>query len=288
MPVIMSSANSRRDPTRYLFVDGNYFEVAYRGVMQAMFGDDGDVDFSQMRVNGPLMTRVYYYHSLDEERRKDEKEDDYQNRVEAQRNRFDKINALDGFHVRLGSVKGKQGKEPRTQKQVDVWLAVEMLTHAHSHNMDEAYLLAGDLDFKPAVDAVVNLGVVVRVMCELKSGARRLYRAADSMTALDIRRFYEWSTEAYKRTHKLPSVNAGSNFTGAGLADCEIVKTGRFDGREAKLLRGYKTHYIWIDPGSESRQPSLQLIDDDPAKLERFFTLVFGEIQWTGASTPQS
>ena len=35
-------------------------------------------------------------------------------------------------------------------------IAVDMLTHPFDRNMERATLLAGDLDFKPLLDALVN------------------------------------------------------------------------------------------------------------------------------------
>jgi uncharacterized LabA/DUF88 family protein len=42
----------------------------------------------------------------------------------------------------------------RQQKEVDVLLAVDMLTRSFYKNMTKAVLLAGDRDFKPVVEVV--------------------------------------------------------------------------------------------------------------------------------------
>lgn len=46
----------------------------------------------------------------------------------------------------------------RGSKQVDISLAVDMLTHAHRKNYDLAVLVAGDEDYVPLVEAVVAEG----------------------------------------------------------------------------------------------------------------------------------
>lgn len=67
----------------------------------------------------------------------------------------------------------------RGSKRVDVSLTVDMLTHAHRRNYDVAFLVAGDGDYVPLVDAVAAEG---RVVCLwfLESGlSPKLRDAAD-------------------------------------------------------------------------------------------------------------
>jgi uncharacterized LabA/DUF88 family protein len=71
--------------------------------------------------------------------------------------------------MRLGSLRGAPKK--RRQKEVDVLLAADMLTHGYDGNMDKAILIAGDLDFRRVVEALVRRGVFVEVWYEPKSGA---------------------------------------------------------------------------------------------------------------------
>ena len=54
--------------------------------------------------------------------------------------------------------KKNKGREGRGSKQVDISLAVEMLSHAHRGNYDAAVLVAGDGDYVPLVDAVAAAG----------------------------------------------------------------------------------------------------------------------------------
>src|SRR5260221_1215127 len=116
--------------------------------MQELFGDDGDLALATFRQHLPVeVQRVFYYHSLDDERREGEVDAAFEARKQAQLDRYDKINALPGFHTRLGSVTGKSVRR-RRQKMVDVQLAVDALTHAFNKNIGIAVLFAGDLDFK--------------------------------------------------------------------------------------------------------------------------------------------
>jgi len=49
-------------------------------------------------------------------------------------------------------------EKKKGSKQVDISLATDMLTHAHRNNYDIAILVAGDEDYVPLVEAVMNEG----------------------------------------------------------------------------------------------------------------------------------
>ena len=71
-------------------------------------------------------------------------------RIAAEESKYDQIQSVPGFHVRLGTVVGSKPRRLR-QKEVDVQLAVDMLIHASRKNMSSATLITGDLDFRPVV-----------------------------------------------------------------------------------------------------------------------------------------
>ena len=71
-----------------------------------------------------------------------------------------------------------QTKFPQyTEKRVDVSIAVDMVTKAHTDEYDVAYLLSADGDFVPAVNAVKNLGK--RVFAASPAPGRELAKAVD-------------------------------------------------------------------------------------------------------------
>src|SRR6185312_746069 len=106
-----------------------------------------------------------------------ESEEAFRARLDHQRAEFQQIQSLSGFHVRLGRMTGRSGNI--RQKGVDVLLAVEMLDNAFRKNMDEAWLLAGDADFVPLVEAVTRLGTWVNVFYDAHAASRELYSSAD-------------------------------------------------------------------------------------------------------------
>ncbi len=70
---------------------------------------------------------------------------------------WSKITRLSDTHLRFGHLRGK----PRRQKGVDMLLAVDMLVGAFTDIIQVAVLIAGDLDFLPAVQEIQRRGVVV-------------------------------------------------------------------------------------------------------------------------------
>lgn len=124
-----------------------------------------------------------YYDCLDDAQKDGESKSAFDARVESQRTYLSKIGSLPGVHLRTGTVMGRQ----RRQKEVDVLLAVDMLTHGSNGSMGQAVLLAGDLDFRPVVDALVRTGVYVVVWYE-KTAAPKI------CTSLQIRGYRSTGT----------------------------------------------------------------------------------------------
>src|SRR5262249_1181531 len=136
------------------FIDGGYLQGVYRDLFVPIFGPAYLVDYkSVMEFFGAR--RAYLYDCLDDERKSGESQADFDARVKQQQEIFDVIDRVEGVHVRYGTL--TPGRR-RQQKEVDVLLSVDMLTHSFSKNMDAAVLLSGDRDFRPVVESVVRLG----------------------------------------------------------------------------------------------------------------------------------
>jgi uncharacterized LabA/DUF88 family protein len=125
------------DLSNYIFIDGNYLRRAYEDSMRTFFAD-----VSLDHLAFPVMVRelgaskAFYYDVVDMDAPDSEKRREF----------LDRLNSYDGFHVREGSL----GRDKKKQKQVDIALAVECLTHAFHKNVWHVNLLTGDLDFKPS------------------------------------------------------------------------------------------------------------------------------------------
>ncbi len=251
----------------YVFIDGNYLRRAYEDTMRQFFPDVDhcNIDFLALKT-AVGASKAFYYDAVD-----DDAPD-----ATARREHLEYIRSLDGFHVREGTL----SRDKKRQKRVDIQLAVECLTHAFNKNLWHATLVAGDLDFKPLVDALVNLGVHVHVYYEPKSGARRLYRAADVAAPISLRDFWEWSLPGFQRAHPIPKVTTNTSHTG------EIMhRKGTWKGRSVRLWedKTHGEHTIYVDASRDDR--SVELRFADVKRLEHYFQLMYGAVEWETDNT---
>jgi uncharacterized LabA/DUF88 family protein len=172
----------------YLFIDGGYLQGVYRDLFEPLFGSGYLVDYKS--VMGTFNARrAFLYDCLDDIQKEKESEADFKARVQRQEDHFEAIDKVEGVHVVRGYL--SPGKK-RQQKEVDVLLSVDMLTHSFSKNMDEAVLLSGDRDFRPVVENIVRLGTCVKVAYDPRTGSRELARAADYEMEIDITALCRW------------------------------------------------------------------------------------------------
>jgi uncharacterized LabA/DUF88 family protein len=265
---------TRSDDT-YLFIDGEYMRRVYKEAMQSVFAQDGEINFYTLKSQA-VAKRVFFYDCLDDLERAGETEPDYKSRVGKQESFFDGIRALSGFHVRLGSLKGTP-KKPR-QKEVDVLLASDMLTHGYDGNMARAVLIAGDLDFRPIVEALVRRGVFVDVWFEMRSGAKELPTAADFGRALTFHELYSWSSDAFRLRCSVPV---------ASRAHGPLHPTTRYVPIKGGTLAGRKV-ILFHDNGTGTYVLRLEQSDGvlwfdygDSNVLLRYFEIVYGPVNWT-------
>lgn len=192
----------------YLFIDGGCLRAALRS-LSAGLGLPDDA----LKVMYPLLAgqadKVFYYDAISAQGY-DEPIADYQARIEFEHEGFDKIRALDRFHVALGEVKGR-GRN-RRQKQVDVRLAVDMLTHTFRGNIQRATLFAGDDDFIPLVEALVREGLSITIW-HPPQASEALLSAADNRRPFDLACVHSLLTFD-GRTPAFQQLNHGSNAIG--------------------------------------------------------------------------
>jgi uncharacterized LabA/DUF88 family protein len=184
--MLLNSRGRKRqmNDVKYLFVDGAYLRKALQKISEEFFkGETIEVEPAGL-FRGYL--KSFYYDCLPA-RIQGETEGNYVARVKPQLDFFQRLRAHKGVHVIEGVVKGEK---LRRQKKIDVSIAVDMLSHAYRRNMDQATLLAGDLDFKPLIDALVQAGMFVSVWYEESSASRELVYAADNRIQLNIQSVY--------------------------------------------------------------------------------------------------
>jgi uncharacterized LabA/DUF88 family protein len=264
------------NPATYLFVDGEYLRRIHGDAMRGFFGPNvsGELELSTPKHQADA-SRVFFYDSIDDSRRGDETDEDQRARIAPLEDFFARIR-IPGLHIRLGTVTGK-GKR-RRQKEVDILLAVDMLTHGFNGSMRHAVLLAGDLDFRPIIEALVRHGVFVEVWYDRTSIAQDLPGAADFGREIRFAELYSWNTKAFREAHGIPHVASyGGDPSGT------FLKSGTLSGQPMQLHTAVGTHgpfyLLWILV--EPRTRSWTLIQDtDFDLIQRFVATQYGASEW--------
>lgn len=146
-----------------------------------------------------------------------------------------------------------------------------MLTHGFNRNMERAVLIAGDLDFRPIVEALIRAGIFVEIWYERTSSAKELPLAADYGWELPWNQLYTWSTDAFRAEHRVPE----SPRTVSDFPLLTQIKRGKFDGRDCELMqRGDFILRVQFSSGVNWFQHR------DADVLERYFALMWKPIEW--------
>jgi uncharacterized LabA/DUF88 family protein len=187
----------------YLFIDGGCLDCVLGTFSKELFSDQEiEIDYYRLAQG---YKKVFYYDCLPDQKR-DESDSDYQNKIKPKVNLFNKLKSFDGFHVYEGTARFRDKRRGQEQKQVDIMIAVDMLTHSFRRNMHEATLITGDLDFKPLIDALVQDGMHVSLWYPKGRANYELVDAADSKRSLRIETVQQWFTDGFKSKIKLPDI----------------------------------------------------------------------------------
>lgn len=170
---------------KYLFIDGGCLRATLKNISKRYFEDrDLRINFNQLKGNH---VKAFYYDAIPAIKH-NEAESDYLRRVQPRVELHNHIATLAGYHIYEGDsrIRRKQVQ----QKEVDVMIAVDMLTHTFRGNMERATFLASDIDFKPLLDALVREGMFVELMYPPTDTNQGLINAADERTPLAIDTIY--------------------------------------------------------------------------------------------------
>lgn len=96
--------------------------------------------------------KVFYYDALPG-KQQSESDQDFNQRLTKAEGFHLYLQTLDRYRVNEGSLRWRKGRG-NEQKKVDIMIAVDMLKHTIRKNMDEAALVASDVDFRPLLDAL--------------------------------------------------------------------------------------------------------------------------------------
>lgn len=198
----MSRGKSPEVP--YLFIDGGCLRAVLDSVSAKYFaGDQLDLNYV---VWAREYNKVFYYDCLPA-LRNGESQQDYEARIAPVEAFFERLRRIDGIHVFNGTMTRRGGRGPE-QKQVDIKIAVDMLTYSFRRTMSSATLLTGDLDFKPLIDALVQDGMHTILLYPIGQTRTDLIYAADEKTPLGIEYLFARSSSPFRKRHYLPQTNA--------------------------------------------------------------------------------
>jgi uncharacterized LabA/DUF88 family protein len=261
----------------YLFIDGGYLQTVYRDLFTPIFGDGYLVDYGSV-METFRARRAYLYDCLDDVQKPGESDADFKARVARQEAHFDEIDKVEGVHVRYGHL--SPGKK-RQQKEVDVLLAVDMLTHSFNKNMDEAVLLSGDRDFRPVVESIVRLGTLVKVAYDPRIGSRHLARAADTEMEIDITALCRWIKlgKYDDRSKHFPQANHYANYPTDPFKFATGYRTGII-GPEKMALGLCEQNNVWHATVQTNPRDYSSYSFYDKDKLLDYLTKQCGNIVW--------
>lgn len=256
----------------YAFIDGGYVRERLDAAMKEVFGVPGDL--APEAIAPDYAFKVYFYDCIDEVKRDSESEPQFEARRDAQKEMISRIRSRPGMHLSPGTL--SRGRR-RTQKEIDVLLTVEMLTHGFNKNMTHAIFVAGDLDFRPVVEALVGIGVFVNLWYEKRSIAEGLIDAADLGSELNWHALYGWNTAAFQAKHHPPA----HSMEHAPVITAESARVGYSEGRSVEMLKS-SAHGPFIL--RVERSDGVHWFEHrDREVLERYFSMSFStSIQWKG------
>lgn len=266
-------------PVSYLFIDGGYFRKVLEDFSLKIFGDPEpvypDFDFVK-RFGHPQSTKVFYY-DCPVPRKNGESAEAHKNRLDSQENFFNSLRFLDGYHLFIGATVGPPGKE--RQKQVDVKIAVDMLMHAHRGNMSHCTLLAGDQDFKPVIDALVQEGINTKVWYKNGSTSRELIYAADAKEEFSYQSIYNLLPLSLRKDVPFPTCQTTSRDTSKMKL---LSSQNNQAGETISIFQSEKGRYFIVEPMPKPLEPNRGKFYscNDIKLLQKYYELENGKVVW--------
>lgn len=249
----------------------------YKKAISKWFNNDvvelRNIDFSAVKKHFKAK-KVFYYDCLDEIQNKNEKDEDFKARKSKQKDDFNQIRSLEGYHVKLGSLVGSPNN--KRQKEVDVLLTVDMMNHTIRNNMTNAVLIAGDRDFKPVVESLVSMGMYVKIASDPRSTSSELRYAADDYIPLSFNNYYNWSSSELIKKYPKPKVDRQRPSN-----DAHLLKQGKvkIKGYKAELFQKDNEFILFFEK-IENGYP-LRISSDIENRPEIYYSILYGkEIEW--------
>lgn len=253
----------------YLFIDGEQLRRTAEEVGNAWFGKTIELNYGALQG---ACQKVFYYDCLPARPFGAQPDPGYQAKYDAKLQFFNELRRLAGWHVSEGLARHRK-RERQQQKEVDILIAVDMLTHTHRKNMHRLTFVSGDQDFAPLLEAVVRDGMYVELLYPEGHTADDLKHFADVAKPMHVDFLYSVSTEDFKRNNGLPTFSGDLTAVPAnGVWIGEALQAGV---SYAKVWRETPTGTInikCVQPhiGSDNYWTTR---DKDQARAKRYFTM---------------
>lgn len=166
-----------------IFIDGGYFkEVSWKIIQR-------NIDFlkliENMRGNEKLLRAYYYYCRRFVSENPSEEERVRQAKQESFFNYLYRVPHLECKFGRLERHLSDNGTSEFVQKQVDVLMAIDLVTLSTKHLITNAKIITGDSDLIPAIQVAKNEGVVVELFYCAGSTHHELLQTVDIATEIN-------------------------------------------------------------------------------------------------------
>jgi uncharacterized LabA/DUF88 family protein len=237
----------------YLFIDGACLNAVLDKIGERYLGGARpSLDWSSVRARH---RKVFYYDAVPVQK-PDEDENAHSIRVAPKRSELARIEREAGYHVRTGEAhrRPRRGNE---QKMVDVQRAVDALLMASRALFGSCTLITGDLDFKPLVTALVEMGVNVELLYPKDETNDDLKAAADSAEAVTIDMVRDWSSAAQRTLLPFGGLDLQSTWfertnelvcwRDENYGDCHVTNgSGLFELRTERAPERPETHRLYV------------------------------------------
>lgn len=235
MPLYSTGPGYKPD-IHYLFIDGGCLRAELsRFSDRYLAGQPALFDFGRF-ANGH--SKVFFYDALPLPMDLSKPTVDETTRLNEAIEEQNELRSLQDWHVYSGEVRGKK----RRQKKVDILIAVHMLSHAFRGNMERATLLAGDLDFEPLLEALVQNGMTITLWHPTIKVVPELLHAADRVRPILPEQIAGALQEPQKSSLQLPSAHLeNTNPFGTTTPQKIWLESGRGEAKLYKIGAVYTT-----------------------------------------------
>lgn len=198
--MMFSHASGGTPAISYLFIDGGSLHQTLKKLGDRYFG--GTTPILDWGLVKGFHRKVFYYDAVPVQL-DGEDDNSYSIRVGPKRAELNSIEHQVGFHVRSGDVRHRK-RRGNEQKMVDVHLAVDALLMASRGLFSSLALITGDLDFRPLVSALVEMGIDVHLIFPPGETNEQLLAAADRADPMTVNMLSSWLTSGPNQENLLP------------------------------------------------------------------------------------